>query len=390
MKQKKDVLLLQRASKISKKIKARAKYYDANPQYQKENFDLLKKESFLKLAIPKSIGGLEAPLSTILNTQIEIARGDASTALGIGMHHIVCGYESESNLWSTKKRDRVFELIISKNYLINNIASEEKLGSPKGGGKPQTKIYKDKNGILKLKGVKNWATLSTGLDLLIVYAYNSESKNLCRILVNKNDDNILINNSWDGLGMRSSESHEIKFDNTIVQNSNILYEYSASKQNNKIPFNAWFPLVIGSISLGIAIEARTKLLSFLTNRKPTGYKNTIGEIPFIKHQLGAIDSKIMISKNFLLNTADAWGNEKNRKKLIPYVIAAKRDATETGVYVTDLVMRLVGGIGLEKENEFERLFRDARSGLINPPIEARALESIANSALTNKDQNFLL
>ena len=81
---------------------------------------------------------------------------------------------------------------------------------------------------------------------------------------------------------------------------------------------------------------------------------------------------------------------KTEKELKDAVIAAKRDATETGVYVTDLVMRLVGGIGLEKENEFERLFRDARSGLINPPIEARALESIANSALTNKDQNFLL
>jgi len=390
MNPKKEVLLIQQASKIGKKIKKRAKYYDANPQYQKENFELLKKDNFLKLAIPKSFGGIEGSLNTILKTQIEIARGDASTALGIGMHHIVCGYEIESNLWPAKKRQEIFESIIKKNYLINNIASEEKLGSPKGGGKPQTKIYKDKNGILKLKGVKNWATLSTGLDLLIVYAYNTESKNLCRVLVEKNDESISISNAWDGLGMRSSESHEIKFNNTLIQYSNILYEYGNPELNKKIPFNAWFPLMIGSISLGIAIEARSKLLSFLIQRKPTGYKQSIGEIPFIKHQLGAIDSKIMISKNFLLNTAKAWHHKKNRKKLIPYVIAAKRDATETGVYVTDLVMRLVGGIGLERENEFERLFRDARSGLINPPIEARALESIAESALSNKNNDFLL
>ena len=60
------------------------------------------------------------------------------------------------------------------------------------------------------------------------------------------------------------------------------------------------------------------------------------------------------------------------------------------MYVTDTVLRLVGGIGLERQNEFERLFRDARSGLINPPIEARALESIAESALTNKNNDFLL
>ena len=298
MNPKKEVLLIQQASKISKKIKKHAKYYDANPQYQKENFELLKNDNFLKLAVPKIFGGLEGSLSTILKTQIEIARGDASTALGIGMHHIVCGYETESNLWPAKKRQEIFQSIIKKNYLINNIASEEKLGSPKGGGRPQTKIYKDKNGILKLKGIKNWATLSTGLDLLIVFAYNTESKNLCRVLVKKNDDSILINNAWDGLGMRSSESHEIKFNNTPVQNSSILYEYGSPELNKKIPFNAWFPLIIGSISLGIAIEARDKLLSFLIKRKPTGYKQSIGEIPFIKHQLGAIDSKIMISKNF--------------------------------------------------------------------------------------------
>ena len=43
MNPKKEVLLIQQASKIGKKIKKRAKYYDANPQYQKENFELLKK-----------------------------------------------------------------------------------------------------------------------------------------------------------------------------------------------------------------------------------------------------------------------------------------------------------------------------------------------------------
>ena len=127
--------------------------------------------------MPKPLGGIEASLKTILKTQIEIAKGDASTALGIGMHHIVCGYDNESNLWPVKKRREIFRSIITNHYLINNIASEEKLGSPKGGGKPKTKVYKDKNGILKLKGEKNWATLSSGLDLLIVYAYNAESKN---------------------------------------------------------------------------------------------------------------------------------------------------------------------------------------------------------------------
>ena len=137
MNTKKEEALIHLAKKISNQIKKRARYYDANPQFQKENFELLKKNNFLKLAIPKKIGGIEASLNTIIQTQIEISRGDASTALGIGMHHIVCGYENESNLWSIKKRKEIFQSIVQNHFLINNIASEEKLGSPKGGGKPE-------------------------------------------------------------------------------------------------------------------------------------------------------------------------------------------------------------------------------------------------------------
>ena len=108
MNTKKEDLLLKKAKNIGDKIKKHAKYYDANPQYQKENFELLKANNFLKLALPKPLGGIEASLKTILKTQIEIAKGDASTALGIGMHHIVCGYENESNLWPVKKKTRNF------------------------------------------------------------------------------------------------------------------------------------------------------------------------------------------------------------------------------------------------------------------------------------------
>ncbi len=164
------------AELISTDLKKRAMYYDENPQFQTKNFDLIKEKNFLKIAIPKIMGGLGINLSSIIKSQIKIAQGDASTALGIGMHTIVCGFESENHLWPKQKRESIFKDIISNATLINNIASEAELGSPKNGGKPQTKIFRDKNNLLKLKGKKNWATISTGLDHLIVYAYNNESR----------------------------------------------------------------------------------------------------------------------------------------------------------------------------------------------------------------------
>ena len=378
------------AELISTDLKKRAMYYDENPQFQTKNFDLIKEKNFLKIAIPKNMGGLGINLSSIIKSQIKIAQGDASTALGIGMHTIVCGFESENHLWPKQKRESIFKDIISNATLINNIASEAELGSPKSGGKPQTKIFRDKNNLLRLKGKKNWATISTGLDHLIVYAYNNESHRLCRVLVNKHNEKIQINKQWNGLGMRSTESHEIIFNNVIINKSDILYEHGQSKKHTKLPFNAWFPLIIGATSLGIAIEARSQLINYLNSRQPTGYKKPVSTIPFIKHELGRIDSKIMTSINFLISVSEAWESNNNKDKLIPYVMVAKRESTEAAVYITDSVMRLVGGIGLEKENQFERFFRDARSGLINPPIEARALETIAEHALQHPDNKFLI
>lgn len=379
------------AALISIDLKKRAMYYDENPQFQTKNFDLIKEKGFLKIAIPKMMGGLGASLSSIIKAQIKIAQGDASTALGIGMHTIVCGFESENHLWPKQKRDFIFKDIASNSTLINNIASEAELGSPKSGGRPQTKIFKDKDNLLRLKGKKNWATISTGLDHLIVYAYNNDSRRLCRVIVNSHNERIQINKQWNGIGMRSTESHEIIFNSVKINKTDILYEHGQSKKHTKLPFNAWFPLIIGATSLGIAIEARNQLIKYLNNRQPTGYKKPVSTIPFIKHELGRIDTKIMTNNNFLNSVAAEWEKKNNNKdNLIPYIIAAKREATEAAVYITDSVMRLVGGIGLEKENQFERFFRDARSGLINPPIEARALETIAEHALQHPDNKFLI
>ena len=88
----KEKKILNVARIISKTIKKKALYYDENPQFQEQNFTLLIKKKYLTLAIPKSLGGLNISMPTIILAQLELAKGDASTALGIVMHTIVCGY----------------------------------------------------------------------------------------------------------------------------------------------------------------------------------------------------------------------------------------------------------------------------------------------------------
>ena len=67
--------------------------------------------------------------------------------------------------------------------------------------------------------------------------------------------------------------------------------------------------------------------------------------------------------------------------MLPEVLITKVNCVESAISVTDIAMRIVGAVGLEKNRPLERFFRDVRSGISNPPIEARALEALSKSIL---------
>jgi alkylation response protein AidB-like acyl-CoA dehydrogenase len=67
--------------------------------------------------------------------------------------------------------------------------------------------------------------------------------------------------------------------------------------------------------------------------------------------------------------------------LAAQVPLVKYVATNNAVRVTDLALRVAGGVGLAEANPLERCFRDVRSGLIHPPLDDVALANAAKRAL---------
>ena len=51
------------------------------------------------------------------------------------------------------------------------------------------------------------------------------------------------------------------------------------------------------------------------------------------------------------------------------------------VSATDIALRAAGANALERKLPLERLFRDARAGLMHPPQDEKALELIGRAAL---------
>ncbi|MCS5650355.1 MAG: acyl-CoA dehydrogenase family protein, partial [Dehalococcoidia bacterium] len=88
------------------------------------------------------------------------------------------------------------------------------------------------------------------------------------------------------------------------------------------------------------------------------------------------------SKRALFSFSEDWENyPESQPELFREIGAIKTKSIDSAIEITDLAMKVVGGVGLEKSRPLERYFRDVRSGLFNPPIEGRALEQLAAAVL---------
>ena len=383
-KSEKQKQLLEKSQKIAKHISSTSSKHDRDGSFPHEHFAFMRDIGYLASAVPESYGGPGYGLTDIILSQFEIATGDGSTALSVGMHHMVIGTESIAKRWPDSLRERVFGEVVSEGVLLNNIASEPELGSPQGGGRPSTALTPDSNGGWYLDGRKTWSTLAPELTYAITFAaVNDESGDTARVLQKMSAEGISIEETWDSMSMRSTGSHDIIFKNVKVENEDFLFRSNPhSPVNDPIGGAAWFPLMTSAANLGVANAARNYALEFSKSRKPTGASDTISKIPYVREQIGRLESKLISSKRNLFSFAEDWENyPEYHEDLLTEIGVVKTKSIDSAIEITDLAIRIVGGVGLERSRPLERYFRDVRSGLFNPPIEARALEHIASSIL---------
>ena len=376
--------LIDLAKTISREIEGTAAEHDQKGTFPTEHFDFMRNQGYLRASVPKEQGGEGHGLSDITLAQYEIGKGCGATAVAVGMHHMVIGSESEALAWPGKIRDRIFREVVNDGAIANNIASEPDLGSPKGGGRPATTLEKTDDGKWVLNGRKIWSTLSPVLTYAITLAAVEDGTgDIARLAVRMDSTGISIDETWDSMSMRASGSHDIIFSDVLVTEEDFVSRSNLSTPSSRSPNGAaWFPLLLSAANLGIAHAARDYAVDFAVNRKPTGSAGTISKIPHVREQVARMESMMLVARRSLFSCAEDWeGNPKERKTLLPEVSITKVRCIETAIAVTDLAMRIVGGVGLERSRPLERYFRDVRSGIANPPIEARALEQLASHIL---------
>jgi len=319
-------------------------------------FDQVKKMGelgFLGMMVdPKYQGSGMDTLSYVIALE-EISKIDAAAGVIMSVNNsLVC--------WGLEEYGSEY----IKNTYLTQLAPGTVLGafclSEPEAGSDATAIKtkaEDKGDHYLLNGVKNWITNGGNASVYIVIAQSDPSlghKGINVFVVEKKWDGIQIGQKENKLGIRSSDTHSIMFNDVKVPKSNLL---GKEGMGFKIAMNILNGGRIGiaAQALGIASGAYELSLKYALERKAFG--KPISEHQAIQFKLADMHAAIEGSR--LLSYKAAYLKDQG----IPFTkesAVAKLVASQTAMDVANEAIQIHGGYGYVKEYHVERMLRDAK------------------------------
>ncbi|WP_156172319.1 acyl-CoA dehydrogenase family protein [Paenibacillus dauci] len=376
----KEAQLAAWADRLAVQFAKRAAKHDEEGSFPFENFQELKDAGYAKLTVAKKYGGEELGLYEWLLVQERIARGDGSTALSAGWHGGMMLHFRESDGWPEPTFSEFCRDVVAHGNMINKFASERGTGSPTRGGRPQTTAVRAEGGWL-LSGRKTYSTLSPMLTDFIVSAGIENQPEIGDFLV-RSREGVTIEETWNTMGMRATGSHDVILDQVFVPDRQVLsIHLPGTSKSERDDGDGWL-LHIPACYLGIAYAARDFALEFAAHYTPNSLNEPIATLPHIRQWIGQMESELRLARTLMYDVADRWDREpEQRKHMRPDFGMVKYNAVHLANEVVDKAMKIVGGAALSKNLPLERLYRDVRAGLHNPPMEDAVLQTLARTAL---------
>ena len=296
-------------------------------------------------------GGMDTISYTIVME--EIARVDASASVIMSVNNsLVC---SILNKYGSD---------FQKNKYLKKLSTGNNLGAfslsePQSGSDASNMLtYADKKqDVYNLSGTKNWVTNGINSDIAIVFAVTEKNvghKGISCFIVEKDYEGFDIGKPEEKLGIRSSDTCELYFDNVKVPEENLI---GFEGQGFKIALETLDGGRIGiaSQALGIAQASLDASIAYSKERKQ--FNKSISSFQAIQHKIA--DMSIDIDAARLLIRKAAWAKDN---KLNYSVLASKAKvfASELAMRASTECVQIHGGYGYIQETGVERLMRDAK------------------------------
>jgi alkylation response protein AidB-like acyl-CoA dehydrogenase len=374
-----DHLLIQESARdfAQNEIAPSAVQRDKDSVFPKEIVKKLGELGFLGMMVPPEYGGAGLDTISYVLAMIEISKVDASVGVIMSVNNsLVCyGLEKYASDY------------IKQNYLIP-LAKGEKLGAfalsePEAGSDAtKQKTTADKDGdFFVLNGIKNWITNGTTADYYLVMATTNKElghKGISTLLVEKGTPGFEHGAKEDKLGIRSSDTSSLTFENCKVPAKNLVWEEGKGFNFAMNTLNGG-RIGIAAQAIGIAEASLDAAIKYAKERKAFG--SLISNFQAIQFMLADMSVRVDAAKMLTLKAAALKDAGK------PYykeAAMAKLYSSKVAVQNALDAIQIHGGYGYVREYLVERYLRDAKITEIYEGTSEIQKIVIARALLDNK------
>jgi alkylation response protein AidB-like acyl-CoA dehydrogenase len=284
----------------------------------------------------------------------ELARVDPAVALSVAAHNGLC--VAHIAFAGTDEQKRKHLAPLARGEKIGAWGLTESTSGSDAAAMRTTATRNDGGWVLN--GSKTFTTHGRVGDILVVMAVTStrvsRSKGVSAFIVEKGSPGLTPGKKEDKLGMRASDTSEVRLENCKIPADHLLGKEGHGFIDAMQVLDAG-RIGIAALAVGLAQGAYEAALQYARDRKAFG--KAIGEFQAIQWKLA--DNATRIEAARLLTYRAAYLKDHAERTTLESAMA-KLYASEIAVRAADDCVQIFGGYGFVKDYPAEKFFRDVK------------------------------
>jgi alkylation response protein AidB-like acyl-CoA dehydrogenase len=331
--------------------------WDEKQEFPREVFTKLGELGLMGAVWPPEYGG--SGLSTLDYALVmeELARVDAGVALSVAAHNSLCS--GHIFLAGSEEQKQKFLVPLARGQKVGCWGLTENSAGSDAGGTRTTAVRDGAEWVLN--GSKTFITNGRLADTAVVMAVTDRSrgkKGISAFVVERGTRGFRSGKKEDKLGVRSSDTSELVFEDCRVPAANLLGEEGHGFLDSLRILDRG-RIGIAAFSLGIARASLEASIRYAKGRRQFGH--AIAEFQAVQFKIADMATQVEAAR--LLTWKAAHLRDAGR----PHTVQssqAKLFASEVAVQAALEAIQIHGGYGYIKEYPVERYLRDAKLGTI--------------------------
>ncbi len=335
-------------------IRPHVRDWDARQHFPRELLPSLGALGLMGIQVAESRGGAGLSAVEYCLCIEELARVDPSVALmvaahnGLGTAHLAMfGTDAQCGRWLAD---------LAQGRRLAAWALTE-AGSGSDAGAMRTTATRESDGGWRLDGAKQFITHGHSADVLVVVAVTDATKGtrgMSAFVIEQGTPGLQPGRKEDKLGMRASETSEVRFDGCRVPGSHLLGREGLGFVNALQVLDAG-RIGIAALAVGLAQGAYEAARAYALSR--TQFGRPIARFQAIRATL--VDDAVRIQTARLLTWRAAALKDAGHRTSLESSMA-KLHASEAAVQVAEHGVQIHGGYGFVKDYPAEKFFRDVK------------------------------